>query len=79
MFLPQPPAFSFPSTFVLILGWFIEYAEPGPIGQPTVPLMERGGKGKFSKWMGSGNQSLDQRIRNKQNGVGRQGRPYIGE
>ena len=39
--------------------------------------MERSGKGKFSQWMG--NQSLEQRIQNKRNGIGRQDRPYVGE
>ena len=41
--------------------------------------MERGGKGKFAGWMGSFGQPLEQRIQQKQNGVGRQSRPYVGE
>jgi hypothetical protein len=41
--------------------------------------MERDEKGKFAKWMGSVSQPLEQRIRDKQNGIGRQRRPYVGE
>ena len=59
-------------------GVFLEYAEPNPIGAPTEP-MQRGGKGKFAQWMGGAKQPLQQRIQNKQNGVGRQSRPYVGE
>ena len=58
---------------------FLEYAEPNPIGGPTIPLMQRGGKGKFAQWMGGSKTSLQQRIQNKQNGVGRQRRPWVGE
>lgn len=60
-------------------GRFIEYVETNPIGQATVPLMEHGGNGKFARWTGNGKQSLEQRIRNKQQGIGRQSRPYVGE
>lgn len=41
--------------------------------------MARGGKGKFAQWMGAASTPLQQRIQNKQNGVGRQSRPYIGK
>jgi hypothetical protein len=64
---------------VLTLAHFVEYVEAGPVGQATVPLMERGEKGKFSQWMGNVRQPLEQRIHNKRNGIGRQSRPYIGE
>ena len=71
-----------PLTFVRLranFGWILEYADTNPISQASVPLMERGEKGKFAKWMGNVRQPLEQRIRDKQNGVGRQRRPYIGE
>jgi hypothetical protein len=56
-----------------------EYAEASPISQAAAPLMERGGKGKFAQLMGNARQPLEQRIQNKQNGVGRQNRPYVGK
>lgn len=71
--------FSFLPTLVLILEGFVEYADPSPIGQASVPLMERGKGGKFSQWMGNMKQPLEQRIQNKRNGIGRQRRPYVGE
>lgn len=73
---------SLPFVFVHLhvhFGLFVEYAEANPIGQTAVPLMERDGKGKFARWMGNVRQPLEQRIQNKQNGIGRQNRPYVGE
>lgn len=55
----------------------LEYADVNPVGQATLPLMDRGGEGKFSQWIGNVRQPLEQRIQNKQNGIGRQRRPYI--
>lgn len=69
--------FSFPPTIILILGRFAEYAEANPVSQAAVPMMERGGKGKLARWIGV--QPLEQRILDKQNGIGRQRRPYVGE
>ena len=63
---------------MLILEEFIEYSDPGPIVETSVPLMERGKGGKFAQWTGIG-KSLEQRIQEKRNGIGRQSRPYIGE
>lgn len=60
-------------------GWFVEYVDVNPIGQTTMPLMERGGKGKFPSWVGNYGLPLEQQIQNKQNGIGRQTRPYVGE
>jgi hypothetical protein len=65
-------------TLVLILGWFVEYVDPSPVGQASVPLMERGDKGKFGQWMVNMRKPLEQRIEDKRNGIGRQKRPYIG-
>lgn len=78
MFLSSAPIPT-PTALVLTLGQFTEYADPNPIGQPTVPIMERDGKGKFAQWVGSAKQPLEQRIQNKRNGIGRQNRPYVGE
>ena len=58
---------------------FLEYADPNPISEPTAAMTPRGGKGKFAQWMGGARQPLQQRIQNKQNGVGRQRRPWVGE
>ena len=70
---------SCPPALVLTLGVFLEYAErANPIGAPPEPLM-RSGKGKFAQLMGGVRQPLQQRIQNKQNGIGRQRRPYVGE
>ena len=41
--------------------------------------MERSGKGNFAQWIGNGKPPLEQQIQNKQNGIGRQDRPYVGE
>ena len=60
------------------IGLSAEYADANPVGQATIPLMDRGGKGKFSQWIGNVRQPLEQRIQNKQNGIGRQSRPYVG-
>jgi len=60
-------------------GVFLEYADPNPIGEQPGPAMPRGGKGKFAQWMGGARQPLQQRIHNKQNGIGRQKRPWVGE
>jgi len=68
-----------PPTLVLTPGVFLEYADPNPIGEPTGPVTQRGMKGKVAQWMGSARQPLQQRIQNKQNGVGRQRRPWVGE
>jgi len=78
--IPTPPhPSSFLPTLVLILQRFVEYVDANPVGQASVPLMERDGKGKFGQWMGNLKQPLEQRIQDKRNGVGRQRRPYIGE
>ena len=60
------------------LGSFVDYVEANPVSQASVPLMERGEKGKFARWMGNVRQPLEQRIYNKEHGIGRQSRPYIG-
>jgi len=57
----------------------IEYAEANPVGQATVPLMERGKQGKVGRWMGNIRQPLEQQIQDKRNGIGRQNRPWVGE
>ena len=64
---------------MLTLELFVEYVDPNPVGQASVPLMERGDKGKFGQWMGNIRKPLEQRIQDKRNGVGRQNRPYVGE
>lgn len=68
-------------SFILCahLGSLVEYVEAGPVGQATVPLMERGEKGKFAQWVGNVRQPLEQQIQDKRNGIGRQRRPYVGE
>lgn len=76
--LPPHPS-SFLPTFVLILERFVEYVDPNPVGQASVPLMERDNQGKFGQLMGGIRQPLEQRIQDKRNGVGRQRRPYVGE
>ena len=68
------PPFSFylsflPTLALILWVFFSEYAEANPVSQAAVPLMDRDGKGR----------SLERQIRNKQNGIGRQDRPYVGQ
>lgn len=69
----------FARVLILILADFVEYVDVDPVNQAALPLMEQGGEGKFSKWMGSFRQPLEQQIQNKKNGIGLQRRPYVGE